>query len=82
MGSEMCIRDRDKSKEYDRLGMEDQYTEFLGNKVICHDIPIRPGRNLAVIVESAAVNYRQKKMGYNAAKELYNRVQANLARKS
>ena len=72
----------DSSKEYDRLGMEDQYTEFLGNKVICHDIPIRPGRNLAVIVESAAVNYRQKKMGYNAAKELYNRVQANLARKS
>ena len=76
------LEEWDKSKEYDRLGMEDQYTEFLGNKVICHDIPIRPGRNLAVIVESAAVNYRQKKMGYNAAKELYNRVQANLARKS
>ena len=69
-----------KDKEYDRLGMEDQYTEFLGNKVICHSIPIRPGRNLAIIVESAAVNYRQKKMGYNAAKELYKRVQANLAR--
>ena len=76
------LEEWDKSKEYDRLGMEDQYTEFLGNKVICHDIPIRPGRNLSVIVESAAVNYRQKKMGYNAAKELYNRVQANLARKS
>ena len=43
-----------------------------------HNIPIRPGRNLAVIVESAAVNYRQKKMGYNAAQELYNRVQQNL----
>ncbi len=69
-----------KDKEYDRLGMEDQYTEFLGNKVICHSIPIRPGRNLAIIVESASVNYRQKKMGYNAAKELYKRVQANLAR--
>ena len=76
----MCIRDRDKDKEYDRLGLEDQYTEFLGNKVVCHNIPIRPGRNLAIIVESAAVNYRQKKMGYNAAKELYNRVQANLGR--
>ena len=62
----------------DRLGLEDQYTEFLGNKVVCHTIPIRPGRNLAIIVESAAVNYRQKKMGYNAAQELYNRVQANL----
>ena len=56
---------------YDRLGMEDQYTEFLGNKIVCHSIPIRPGRNLAIIVESAAVNYRTKKMGYNAAKELY-----------
>ena len=55
--------------------------KFLGNKVVCHSIPIRPGRNLAIIVESAAVNYRQKKMGYNAARELYNRVQANLARK-
>ena len=46
--------------------------------MVCHNIPIRPGRNLAIIVESAAVNYRQKKMGYNAAKELYNRVQRNL----
>ena len=61
--------------------MEDQYTEYLGNRVVCHKIPIRPGRNLAIIVESAAVNYRQKKMGYNAAKELYNRVQANMAKR-
>ncbi len=74
------LEDWSRDKEYDRLGMEDQYTEFLGNKVVCHNIPIRPGRNLAIIVESAAVNYRQKKMGYNAAKELYNRVQANLGK--
>ncbi len=74
------LEDWDKDKEYDRMGLDDQYTEFLGNKVVCHNIPIRPGRNLAVIVESAAVNYRQKKMGYNAAKELYNRVQRNLMR--
>lgn len=67
--------------EYDRMGLEDNYTEILGNRVICHSIPIRPGRNLAVIVESAAVNYRQKKMGYNAARELYNRVQRNLAKR-
>lgn len=67
-----------KDKDYDRLGLEENYTEFLGNKVVCHSIPIRPGRNLAVIVESAAVNHRQKKMGYNAAQELYNRVQRNL----
>ncbi len=75
------LEDWSRDKEYDRLGLEDQYTEFLGNQVVCHTIPIRPGRNLASIVESAAVNYRQKKMGYNAAKELYNRVQANLAAK-
>ena len=74
------LKEWDRDKEYDRLGLEDQYTEFLGNQVVCHAIPIRPGRNLAIIVETAAINYRQKKMGYNAAKELYNRVQANLTR--
>lgn len=76
------LEDWNKDKEYDRLGMEEEYTEFLGNKIVCHSLPIRPGRNLAVIVESAAVNWRQKKMGYNAAKELYNRVQINLSRKN
>ena len=76
------LEDWSKDKEYDRLGLEEQYTEFLGNKVVCHQIPIRPGRNLAIIVESAAVNHRQKKMGYNAARELYNRVQQNLARRN
>lgn len=78
-GIDMVIKleEWDRDKEYDRLGLEDQYTEFLGNKVVCHSIPIRPGRNLAIIVESAAVNHRQKKMGYNAAQELYRRVQAN-----
>lgn len=75
------LEDWDKEKEYDRLGLEEEYTEYLGNKLICHNIPIRPGRNLAVICESAAVNHRQKKMGYNAAQELYARVQSNLAKK-
>lgn len=70
-----------RDKEYDRLGLEDSYTEYLGNKVICHNIPIRPGRNLSIICESAAVNHRQKKMGYNAAQELYTRVQNSLAKK-
>lgn len=74
------LEEWDRDKEYDRLGLEDQYTEFLGNQVVCYSIPIRPGRNLALIVEAAAINHRQKAMGYNAAKELYNRVQANLAR--
>ena len=75
------VEEWDKDREYDRLGLEEQYTEFLGNKVVCHSIPIRPGRNLAIICESAAVNYRQKKMGYNAAQELYNRVTSNLMKK-
>ena len=74
------LEEWNKEKEYDRLGLENQYTEFLGNQVVCHSIPMRPGRNVAIIVETAAINYRQKKMGYNAAKELYNRVQANLTK--
>ena len=75
------LEEWDRDKEYDRLGLHEEYTEYLGNKIVCHSLPIRPGRNLAVIVESAAVNHRQKKMGYNAAEELYKRVQANLAKK-
>ncbi len=73
------LEDWDRDREYDRLGLEEEFTEFLGNKVVCHSLPIRPGRNLAVIVETAAVNHRQKKMGYNAAQELYRRVQQNMA---
>ncbi len=72
------LEDWDKDKNYDRLGMEEEYTEYLGKRVVCHNIPIRPGRNLAIICETAAINYRQKKMGYNAAQELYKRVQNNL----
>ncbi len=76
------LEDWKKENEYDRLGLEEEYTEFLGNKVVCHSLPIRPGRNLAVICEAAAVNHRKKKMGYNAAQELYRRVQENLTKKS
>ena len=54
---------------YDRLGLEDQYTELLGVKIPTYTIPITPGRNLAVILEVAAMNNRQRKMGYNPAKE-------------
>ena len=77
----ITLEDWNKDKEYDRLGLHEEYTEYLGNKVVCHSLPIRPGRNLAIIVEAAAVNHRQKKMGYNAAEALYKRVQANLAKK-
>ena len=69
-----------KEKDYDRLGLKDNYMEFLGNKVISYDIPIRPGRNVAIIVECAAINNRAKKMGYNAAQVLYERVTANMKR--
>ena len=72
------LEEWNKDTEYDRLGLSDQYTEILGNRVVSHSIPIRPGRNIAIIVESAAVNHRQKKMGYNAAQELYNRVTGNM----
>ncbi len=72
------LEDWSRDNEYDRMGLEDTYIEFLGNKIVCHTIPIRPGRNLAIIVESAAVNYRSKKMGYNAAQELYDRVTGKL----
>ena len=74
------LEDWKKEADYDRLGLEEEYTEYLGNKVVCHSLPIRPGRNLAVICETEAVNHRQKKMGYNAAQELYRRVQANLTK--
>jgi len=69
-----------KDAEYDRMGLEDEHIEYLGNKVVCYSVPIRPGRNLAVICETAAVNHRQKKMGYHAAQELYRRVQENLVK--
>lgn len=77
----ITLEEWDKHKEYDRLGLEENHTEFLGNKLVCYSIPIRPGRNVAIIVESAAINHRQKQMGYNAAQELYRRVQESLTRK-
>lgn len=63
-----------EGKEYDRIGLEEHFTEILGIKVPCLTIPVKPGRNLAVIVEVAAMNNRQRMMGYNAAKELNRRV--------
>ena len=60
----------DATKVYDRMGMDSEYTEILGIKVPVMTIPVKPGRNLAIIIEVAAMNNRQKKMGYNAAYEL------------
>ena len=64
----------DETKTYDRLGLTDETTEILGIKVPSITIPVGPGRNLAIIVEAAAINYRVKKMGYNAAQDLVARV--------
>jgi len=60
----------DNNKVYDRMGIDSEYTEILGIKVPVLTIPVKPGRNLAIIIEVAAMNNRQKKMGYNAAQEL------------
>lgn len=60
----------DSEKVYDRMGMENEYATILGIQVPCITIPVKPGRNLAIILEVAAMNNRQKKMGYNAAQEL------------
>ena len=67
----------DSRIEYDRLGLNDEYMDIMGNKIVCNSIPIRPGRNLAVICEAAAINHRQKKLGYNAAEMLNKRLESN-----
>ena len=64
----------DSTKFYDRLGIEDHFTEILGVQVPIVTIPVRPGRNLASIVEVAAMNNRHRKLGFNAAEELARRV--------
>lgn len=60
----------ESGKAYDRLGIDNEYTKILDVKVPVITVPVNPGRNLAVIIETAAMNNRQKKMGYNAAREL------------
>ena len=64
----------DEKKSYERLGLSEETTEILGIDVPSITIPVRPGRNLAIIVEVAAINFRQKSMGYNAARALTDRV--------
>lgn len=64
----------DSTKVYDRMGVDNEYTTIFGIKIPSLTIPIKPGRNLAIILEVAAMNNRQKKMGYNAAQELLNNL--------
>ncbi len=67
-----------QGKMYDRLGIDTDYTEILGIKVPTTTIPVKPGRNLAVILEIAAMNNRQKKMGYNTAVEFNKRLMGQM----
>lgn len=68
------LEEWEKGKQYDRLGLVDEYTNILGLDIPSLTIPVKPGRNLAVIFEVAAMNNRQKRMGYNAAEELNRRI--------
>lgn len=71
-----------EKKQYDRLGLNTEYTEILGMQIPSVTIPVKPGRNLAVVIEVAAMNHRQKKMGYNAAEALNSRIINEMKSKS
>ncbi|MBU5450106.1 HPr(Ser) kinase/phosphatase [Acetivibrio sp. MSJd-27] len=68
-----------EKKHYDRLGLVTEYTDILGIQIPSLTIPVRPGRNLAVVVEVAAMNNRQKKMGFNPAQELNDRLMEKMS---
>ena len=70
------------NKEYDRLGLDDKYKSILGLELPYIVIPVKPGRNIALIVEVAARNMRQKMYGYNAAEELNKRIMEEIKNKS
>ena len=70
----VMLEDWQDDKEYDRLGIFDDYTEILGVRLPAIMVPVKPGRNLAMIIEAAVRNNRLKQMGYNAALELNNRL--------
>ncbi len=69
----------DQNKHYDRLGLDDHFEELLGVEIATITIPVRPGRNLATIIEVAAMNSRMKMMGYNSAEALNMRIMNNMA---
>ena len=72
----------DDNKEYDRLGLDEEFTEILGMKLPIINVPVKPGRNVAMIVEVAIRNTRQKSLGYNAAIELNNRLIEDMKKKN
>jgi HPr kinase/phosphorylase len=80
----VILEDWDSSKNYDRLGSDEQYMEILGVSVPKLEIPVKPGRNIPIILEVAAMNERLKKMGYNSSKEfnhnILNWIESDIAR--
>ncbi|MFC1503905.1 HPr(Ser) kinase/phosphatase [Spirochaetota bacterium] len=70
----------DEDKQYDRLGLDDETQSILDKKITKIDIPVRPGRNIPIIIETAAMNYRLKCMGYHSAKEFNKRVTSLIER--
>ena len=68
----------EREEHFDRLGSSNEYVEYLGNRLPCFTVPVSPGRNVAVIVETAAVNFRQKRMGYDAMEELQRRLEKKM----
>ena len=70
----ITLEEWNKETQYDRLGLDEHYIEILGNKIANYVIPVRPGRNLAIIFETAALNFRQKQMGYSAAEDFMSKT--------
>ncbi len=68
------LENKDENKDYERLGLDDNYTEILGQKRIIYEIPVSPGRNSSLIIEIATRSFKQKEMGHNSAKELNDRI--------
>lgn len=79
---DLVIKLKHAGAEKDRLGLEEETTEILGITLPLNTILVRPGRNIAVLCEAAAINYREKKMGYNAAEALAQKVRDNIAKQS
>ncbi len=78
----VALEDWRTDKEYERLGLEEEYMEILGIKVRRILLPVRPGRNIPVLIETAAINHRSHAMGYHAARNLTERIAATIQAKS
>lgn len=72
------LEDWDESKEYDRLGLEDKFEKILGLDVVAYNVPVKPGRHTALIIDVATKNYKQKELGYNPAEVLNDRIIKNI----